>query len=824
MIPLTICAVVLMLLIVTLSTKPAQSAPVLPADFSDIRIAQVNAPTALAFTPDNRLLITTQAGAIHVYTNGNLIAAAALDLSAKLCANGERGLLGIAVDPAFATNSYIYVYYTFNKFSDCGTNIPTIPVNRVSRFTLPANNVISPNSELVLLDNIPSPNSNHNGGDLHFGADGLLYVSVGDGGCSVLDSTKCAGQNDISRLLSYPLGKILRINKDGTIPTDNPRANVAGSRRCADPAGVPAGNGPCKEMFSWGLRNPFRFAFKPGSNEFFINDVGQNIWEEIDNGERDADYGWNVREGHCVNDSVTNCGTPPAGMTNPIYDYSHNTGCASITGGAFVPAGVWPTAYNGSYFFSDFVCGKIYQLQMSGTNTYTATEFISNLGGSSAVHMIFGAYNGTQAMYYTTYADGGEIHVIAYSGAANRSPTASFTANPRTSTTAPLTVNFNAAASSDPDNGDLISAYLWNFGDGRVVTTTLAIISNTYATLGAYTATLRVRDSRGGESMPISTQIFVGNTPPSVTIISPSTAKRFFVGERITLTATVSDREDGTIPAANMSWKVLLFHNFGTPNVHSHPFFGAVTGNNILMPPAPSPEDLPAVDNSFLQIQLTVTDSQGQSTVITQNILPKIVNLTFATNPAGGRIDVNGIGLTNTQTLHSWQGYALNISTANYTDAMSRTLTFESWSDGGAISHTVTTPARDTAYNANFLGTGCNVIMVTKTVDDNTCGTLRYAINNTQPGSLITVNLTDTDTTINLTDTLTITNQVTLRGDCGTDGPTITLNGSNAPSNSVGILLGGGAHLEGVVITGFGGSQFKAIAGGNYLQCVKVSP
>src|SRR5688572_25529987 len=154
---------------------PAAAATV-PAGFADELVTSgVSSPTAVAFTPDGRILVGGQAGTVNVVAAGVLQIPAALNLTGATCSNGERGLLGIAVDPAFATtNPHVYVYYTFKKHGVCTTNADDEPVNRVSRFVM-AGNTIDAGTETVLLDNIPSPNGNHNAGDLQFGKDGLLY-------------------------------------------------------------------------------------------------------------------------------------------------------------------------------------------------------------------------------------------------------------------------------------------------------------------------------------------------------------------------------------------------------------------------------------------------------------------------------------------------------------------------------------------------------------------------------------------------------------------------------------------------------------------------
>src|SRR6266545_4830587 len=364
-------ALIALFLLVQLFAVSALLAATPPADFSDALVTNLASPTALAFTPDGRLLLTQQTGQLRVYQSGALLTTPALDLNIGnlICSDFERGLLGVAVDPNFATNHSIYVYYTFNKHNapdrnSCAhNNAATEPVNRVVRYTLSDANVAS--GETVLVDNIPSPNGNHNAGDLHFGKDGYLYISVGEGGV-----------NANARRLDLLSGKILRVDRDGLPLAANPQAGTAGARRCGDPSGVPAGAGPCSEMYAWGLRNPFRFAFDP-------NAAG----------------------------STSSCGAPPAGMINPIYDYGRDTGCSAITGAAFVPAGIWPAPYDGAYLFADYGCGKIFRLVPGGGNSYTAVDFATGVGGPTA--MIFGPYNSTQALYYAAIGSG-QIRRVAY--------------------------------------------------------------------------------------------------------------------------------------------------------------------------------------------------------------------------------------------------------------------------------------------------------------------------------------------------------------------------------------------------------------------------
>jgi glucose/arabinose dehydrogenase len=387
--------------------SPAGAA--VPPGFTDALVAQVPAPTALAFTPDRRMLVTSQGGTLRVVQGGTLLPTPALDLTGVICADFERGLLGVAVDPAFSANSFVYLYSTRRTGALCDSSA----VNRLSRYVMSGNTL---SGEVVLLDNIPSPAGNHNGGDVQFGPDGMLYVSVGDGGCDYPGGTPsgCGAQNDAARDRHVLLGKVLRIDRNGNVPPDNPFTG-AGTARCATTGRTTAGL-VCQETYAWGLRNPYRVAFDPNSPtpRLHINDVGQATWEEVDLGSPGADYGWNVREGHCATGSTTDCGPPPAGMTNPIFDYGRADGCRSITGGAFVPQGVWPAPYGGRYLFADFACGKIFRLDPAPGGGFTRTEFATGLGSNSVVHLAFGPWRSTQALYYTTYAGGGQVRRVVY--------------------------------------------------------------------------------------------------------------------------------------------------------------------------------------------------------------------------------------------------------------------------------------------------------------------------------------------------------------------------------------------------------------------------
>ena len=654
--------------------REAQAATT-PPGFVDGRVVGVAAPTALAFTPDGRMLVSSQGGQLRVYRGETLVQDPALSLAGRACTNSERGLLGVAVDPEFETNKFVYLYYTFNRSDTC--------VNRVSRFVLGDNNVVAPSSEKVLIDNVPSPAGNHNAGDVHFGKDDNLYVSIGDGGCDYAGNSGCAGNNDAARDPHVLLGKILRIMREGGVPADNPY--VSGGARCALTGFASREGQQCQETFASGLRNPFRFAFDPDANgtRFFVNDVGQNRFEEINEGRAGADYGWNHCEGNYDNPSrpgVANC---QASFTPPIHDYDRSVG-ASITGGAFVPNGVWPARYDDSYLFGDFVSGKIFELDGG-----TRSDFVSGLGGGSAVAMTFGPYAGTQALYYTTYAGGGEVRRVAYTEA----PTASVAVGGEPyDATAPYEFAFDGSAS----RGVGALQYLWDFGDGQTATTTEPAVSHAFAEATNRKVTLTVRDGTGKTSAPATVDVYPGDDAPQPVIEAPGDGATFGVDEEITLTGSATDPEDGALSGTGISWEVVRHHN----DSHSHPYRSG-TGTSLKFP-APAPEDLNATGpGNHLEVRFTATDSRGLKRTVTRRIEPRRVGVSFETSPSGLGLVVNGASVTGPRTLTSWEGYDLSLSAPNQ-GAGGRTYAFATWSDGGAQSHTVKTGTNPATYAASF--------------------------------------------------------------------------------------------------------------------------
>jgi glucose/arabinose dehydrogenase len=321
---------------------PPAHAAVLPTGFVETLVASgLSNPTAMALAPDGRIFVGQQNGQLRVIKNSALLATPFLTV--PVSSVGERGLLGVAFDPQFAVNQFVYVYYT--------ATTPTVH-NRVSRFQA-SGDVAAPGTETILLELNSLSATNHNGGAMHFGADGKLYIATGENAVPTNAQT-----------LANLLGKILRINADpthpdGLIPPDNPFVGSA--------------TGNNRAIWALGLRNPFTFAFQPGTSRMFINDVGQDTWEEINDGIAGANYGWPNCEGNT-------CSSPSPTFRAPLFTYANGGSDCAITGGAFYnpPVTQFPTDYVGDYFFADFCGGWIRRYDpSSGAVTPFATGISS---------------------------------------------------------------------------------------------------------------------------------------------------------------------------------------------------------------------------------------------------------------------------------------------------------------------------------------------------------------------------------------------------------------------------------------------------------------
>lgn len=390
-----------LLLSIAVFTASVANAATVPAGFTDSIVAGgLTNPTAMALAPDGRVFVCQQNGQLRVIKNGALLATPFLTVTVD--SSGERGLLGIAFDPNFVSNQLVYVYYT--------ATTPSVH-NRISRFTA-SGDVALAGSEVILMD-LPNLSlaTNHNGGALHFGPDGTLFVAVGDNANSANAQT-----------LATRLGKLLRITSTGAIPTNNPFFNQA--------------TGDNRAIWALGVRNPFTFSFQEGTGRMFVNDVGENTWEEINDGIAGSNYGWPNCEGFC--------NPPNANFRDPIFAYANDAATCAITGGAFYNPQInqFPANFVGSYYFADFCGGWIRRLDPANGNA--VTDFATGIASPVDLKVSSDGF-----LYYLARG-AGAVGRIGFAQAVDNTPPTVAITNPTGTTVArKATITITATASDN---------------------------------------------------------------------------------------------------------------------------------------------------------------------------------------------------------------------------------------------------------------------------------------------------------------------------------------------------------------------------------------
>lgn len=612
-------------------------------------VSGLNEPTDFAILtaagdPDEiyRILVIEKSGAVKSYdpTSGQLTTLVSLPV---VTAAGERGLIGVEVDPHFWTQGEegyrtIYVAYTGADNYD-----------RLS--SLLVNDAFDGVEETELVRSDQPAREFHHGGDLAFDPEGrYLYWAVGN-------NTDNANSQDLSTIH----GKLLRLNRDGTAPTDNPFVD--------DPTAEPL-------VYAYGFRNPFRFTFTP-DGKILVGDVGEATWEELNLVTAGANYGWPNAEGPCDG----------CGYVNPIYAYRHAgavTNAGAITSVVVYTGDTYPEEYRNKVFIADYSLGWIKELTFDSEYTSLIGERTLDSGAGAVVKLA----QGPDGNIYQLNIYPGTLSVLTPSGG-NRTPTGVIAASATSGAGDSLTVHFSASDSRDPD-GDALT-YHWDFGDGRTsADVDPTVVFTNDAEYTAYTVTLTVSD---GQRQSATTQrIVVGSTPPDAEIVVSS--GKYNAGDTIEFSADAFDLEDGTLPDSAYQWRVEFRHAD-----HQHPFRDGIVG------PAGAitiPRNSDQMYNTFYRIVLTVTDRSGLSTTRSVDVTPNLVTLTFGANQPGATYTIDGIphqGLYSEQAVVGVQR-SLNVPSPQYVGGQQ--LEFGSWSDGGAQSHVIVTPGANTSYQVTF--------------------------------------------------------------------------------------------------------------------------
>jgi glucose/arabinose dehydrogenase len=744
------------------------------AGFQDIVLPQTGLvdPTVIQFASDGKIFVAEKSGRIYAFdsltdTTPTLV----IDLRTAVHNFWDRGMLGMVLHPNYPATPYIYLMYAFDaipggaapRWGTAGqvgdpcpsppgaTNNGCVVTGRISRF-----NVVNPGlwplgaaSEDVLVTDWFQQFPSHSTGALAFGADGALYATGGDGASfNYVDSGQTASTpsaNDPANQGGSFRSQDIRtsgdpVTLDGSVIRIDPDTGLAlpGNPRFTDPDA----NG--KRIVAHGLRNPFRLAVRPGTNEVWIGDVGWNTWEEInrvlDGSDAFVDnFGWPCYEGVGTQSGYSPFAIcqqlPASAVVPPYYTYNHSaevvsgeacpTGSSSISGLAFYPnaGGTYPDAYKNALFFADYSRNCIWAMRAGANGLPNPSDRVTiKSGGGGPVNLVSGPGGD---IFYPGYNDD-RLHRIRYTSG-NLPPTAVLQANP-TSGSAPLTVNFNGTASSDPEGQAL--AYAWDLdGDGAFDDSTSASPSFTYGAGGLTTVRVRVTDGQGLFDVA-AVVISVNNTAPTATIASPQSSFTWRVGNAIAFSGSASDPQEGSLPPSALTWSVIMHHCPSNCHTHDIQQFVGVASGSFQAPDHEYP--------SHLELRLTATDSGGLQSTASVLLNPQTVTLAFQSSPTGLELAFNGTSGPAPFNRTVIIGSTNSVSAPAPQTVGSTSYGFSSWSDGGGQVHNVTAPATAATYTATFTPvTGPPGLIAAYAFNEGSGGTTADATGKGHTGSLV---------------------------------------------------------------------------------------
>ncbi len=628
----------------------------LPAGFIREPMAEGLNPTSMTVAPDGRIFITEKHGQIRIVRDGELLEESFLEI--EVDDSNERGLGHMVLHPDFELNNYYYVFYS----------VPGMRQNRISRFTANGDHTI-PGSEFVLLDLDHLGTDIHNGGDMIFGFDGFLYVSTGEGGVNWQ-----AGD------LTTTNGKILRMDDAGNPVSENPWYDLV--------------EGRAQYVYAYGLRNPFTMAIHPITGEIFANDVGGNLYEEINKIEPGAYYGWPVLEGKRTNQIV------PNEYRDPVYAYSHYNHYCAVVGGTFYEPAVpqFPEQYIGRYFYSDYCTGQIRTLDVS-TGQDKGT-FISD--GNRVVDL---DVTNTGSLLYlerrglgdgspedNTGSEDGMLWKVTYTGSGKPFISVQPESVLRTESE---DARFSVIAS-----GAIPLKYTW-YADGieiPEIDSSVLLFSN--VTLSQDSTTVEVRVSNG-EGDVLSEQVLLrvtDNHRPVPEILLPDANTLYKGGDTIRFSGEAFDTDEGMLSADGLSWKIDFHH--GT---HSHPGLswtpGIASGEWIIPSLGETSADV------WYRIYLRATDAEGLTKVVYRDIYPALGSFRVKTKPSGLVMQLDGTGKATPFDVEGVQHIQRYVSAPDKQIRGDSVFFFDQWEDGTKLSNRpVETIETDQTFTATFKG------------------------------------------------------------------------------------------------------------------------
>ncbi len=754
----------------TTAATPAGAS--VPSGFTDsVAISGLTEPTTIRFAGDGRIFVAEKSGLIKEFDSlADTSATIVADLRTQVYNYWDRGLLSIALAPNFPTDPWIYAMYTHDALpggtdphwgvaggtsDDCPTPPgPTddgcVATGRISRLQISGNTMVG--SEQVLVDGWCQQFPSHSMGTLAFGPDGALYASAGEGASfSSLDYGQYG--SPLNPCGDPPVGaggvQSVATSEGGSLRsqdllTSGDPVGLSGTVIRIDPttgAGSPGNplasstDANARRVVAYGLRNPYRMTFRPGTSDLFIADVGWDSWEEIDKltvpgSTAPVNYGWPCYEGPNPQWAWQVAGNNlcdgiyaqnGASLRAPVFSYNHadsvvsNDGCgiaagAAVSGVAFGPTSgtTYPAAYKGALYFSDYTRNCIWMVPAAADgspNFAQRKKFVVNAAAPVELQIGTGG-----DLFYVDF-DNGRVHRITYASG-NQPPVAVATANPANGP-APLTVTFDGSQSSDPENGPL--TYAWDLdNDGSFDDSTLVSPTQVFTTPGTFTVRLQVTDN-GGATGVASVVVTPGNSAPQAVIDTPTIPPAWSVGDPISFSGHATDAQEGTLPAADLSWTLLMHHCFDLSSCHIHSIqtFSGVAGGTFIAPDHAYP--------SYLELRLTATDAGGLTSTTSLRLDPQTVDLTFASNPPGIPIVVGTASSPAPVTQTEIRGSTVSVSAPATQVVGGKEYQFAGWSDGSARVHDVVASASAT-YTATYSDYTPAVIPGTATVAEGSSG------------------------------------------------------------------------------------------------------